>query len=241
MSIHSHPWCFVVAALLLMPSGVALAQSATLHQCANGTATQPRACSATGWVTGNINKKSGHYAESQSVPFRLILGGYTTGSTGNTVTLEWDTTDGGRHAYDYLTSFDRTELLVMGNNPCSGVAGCNLGTFTTFPIPVDPQVGSGGVTQVPGVFVLFGGTITGVSGYTFIGDYSGRSSTLITVTFTANQAASVLAWGGHLAAQVDWGPGQAASNVNGSFQTRLYQTSGRSQGNQARSISGVTQ
>ena len=156
------------------------------------------------------------------------------------MTLEWDTTDGGRHAYDYLTSFDRTELLVMGNNPCSGVAGCSLGTFTTFPIPLDPQVAFAGVTQVPGVFVLFGSTITAVSGYTFIGDYSGRSSVQITLTFTANQASSVLAWGGHLAAQVDWSQGQAASNVNGSFQTRLYQTSGRSQGNQARSISGVT-
>jgi hypothetical protein len=240
MSIHSNPWCLLAAAVLLGPFGTALAQSASLQQCANGTASAPRACAGSGWVTGNINKKAGHYAEGQAVPFRLILSGYIPGSTGHTVTLEWDTTDGGRHAYDYLATFDRTETLAMGNNPCSGVAGCSLGTFTTFPIPLDPQVAGAGVTQVPGVFALFGGTITSVSAYTLIGSYSGRSTTLITLVFTANQTNSVLAWSGHLASRIDWGLADGtAADVNGSFQTRLFQSSGRSQGNQARSISGV--
>jgi hypothetical protein len=239
MSTQSHPWCFVAAALLLGPSGTALAQSGTLQQCANGTASAPRACAGTGWVTGNINKKSGHYAEGQAVPFRLILSNYAPGTAGNTVTLEWDSTDGGKHAYDYLATFDRTETLGMGNDPCSGVAGCSLGTFTTFPVPPDSRVSDAGVTQLPGVFALFGSTITGISGYTFIGSYSGRSTTQITLTFTANQTNSVLAWSGHLASRIDWVLAGTAAEVNGSFQTRLYQTSGRSQGNQARSISGV--
>ena len=131
----------------------------------------------------------------------------------------------GKHALDYLTGFDRTETLAMGNNPCSGVAGCSLGTFTTFPIPTDPKVTAGfdqipgngdDITQIPGNFILFGGTITGVSGYTTTGSYGGDSHTTITVTFTANATNMVLSWGGHIGTRSDWGASNSAVFISGS-------------------------
>ncbi len=204
----------------------AIAAAGNLDQCANGGIGDPvEPCSGVGWVNGNVNSSKAHWTEGQSVAYRQILTGFTVGSTGNTVTLGYDTTKAGKHALDYLTSFDRTETLAMGNNPCSGVAGCNLGTFTTFPIPVDPSVTAGfdqipangdDITQIPGNFTLFGGTITGVSGYTVSGSYAGDSHTSITITFTANSADMVLSWGGHIGTRADWGANNSAVFISGS-------------------------
>src|SRR5215213_1254499 len=143
---------------------VIAAAAANLDQCANGGVGDPaEPCSGAGWVNGNVNSSKAHWTEGQSVAYRQIFTGFTIGSS-NSVTIGYDTTKGGKHALDYLTSFDRTETLAMGNNPCSGVAGCSLGTFSTFPIPTDPRVTAGfdqipangdDITQIPGVFTLF--------------------------------------------------------------------------------------
>lgn len=204
----------------------AIAAAGNLDQCANGGVGDPvEPCSGANWVNGNVNNSKAHWTEGQSVAYRQILSGFTPGSTGHTVTLGYDTTKGGKHALDYLTSFDRTETLAMGNNPCSGVAGCSLGTFTTFPIPTDPKVTAGfdqipgngdDITQIPGVFTLFGGTITGISAYTVSGSYAGDSHTSITLTFTADSANMVLAWGGHIGTRADWGALNSAVFISGS-------------------------
>lgn len=207
-------------------SEILLAESANLDQCANGGIGDPvEPCSGSAWVNGNVNASKAHWVEGQSVAYRQILSGFTVGSTGNTVTIGYDTTKGGLHALDYLTSFDRTETLADGNNPCSGVTGCSLGTFTTYAIPTDVnvtngenQVPGGGddITQIPGVFTLFGGTITNVSGYTRTGSYAGDSHASITITFTANSTNMVLAWGGHIATRADWGANNSAVFISGS-------------------------
>lgn len=239
MSRTSTLWLLVLAAAIgVAPAGTALAQSVSLQQCANGTASSPRACSGSAWITGTVNRKNSHYIEGDATPFRAVLGGFTVGSTGNTVTFQWDTTEAGVHAYDYVESFDHTETLGMGNDPCSGVAGCSLGTFTTGPVPIDPLVSDAGVTQRPGVFVLFGGTITGVSGYQYVGTFAGRSSTAVTVTFTADSPKLVLAWGGHLASSQEWAPLNGASFISGTLQTRLYSLNGKNK-SQTQSLSGV--
>jgi len=203
-----------------------IAAAGNLDQCANGGTGDPvEPCSGASWVNGNVNNSKAHWVEGQSVAYRQILSGFTVGSTGNTVTIGYDTTKGGKHALDYLTSFDRTETLAMGNNPCSGVAGCSLGTFTTFPIPVDPRVTAGfdqipangdDITQIPGNFTLFGGTITGVSSYTVSGSYAGDSHTSITITFTADSTNMVLSWGGHIGTRADWGALNSAVFISGS-------------------------
>jgi CSLREA domain-containing protein len=202
-----------------------LVANAELNQCANGPVGGSAVpCSDSAWVSTNVNDTVAHWVEGDSVPFRQVLTGFTVG-TDHTVTIGYDTTKGGKHAFDYLTSFDRTETFAMGNNPCSGVPGCSLGTFSTAPIAIDPNVTAGfdqipgntdDITQIPGVFTLFGGTITGVSAYTTTGSYAGDSHTTVTISFHANQAGMVLAWGGHIATRQDWGSDNTTISTTGS-------------------------
>ena len=134
----------------------------------------------------------------------------------HTVTIGWDTTEGGQHALDYLTTYNRTETDA---NPCSGVPGCVTAGGDTEPIPADTAMtgqADWDGTQAPGVFTLFGGTITGVSGYTYTGSFAGSGQAKITVTFTATVLNPVLAWAGHIADHHDWGTGNAARDISGS-------------------------
>jgi hypothetical protein len=215
---------------LLPPSG-------DLDQCANGPFSSPQPCTGSNWQNGNVGQSQGHYYEGDSIPYRIKFEDIPT-SGSNTVQIEWDTTQGGKHAIDYITSYDHAESV--GNNPCSGVVPA-CGAATTFPIPLDPNVSGAGVTQIPGqVFTMWGGTITSVSSYTLSGSYLGNSSTRITITFTASQSNPVLAWGGHIADRNDWAlMGGSASDINGSpYHTRLLGVNG-SGGNQDRSLSNV--
>jgi hypothetical protein len=215
---------------------------ADLDQCGNGPASAPVPCTLDAWQNGNLNQNQAHYQEGQSVPYRLKFDELVPGGS-NTVTISYDTTKNGKHAIDYLTDYDRTESV--GNNPCSGVAGCLLSSETTFPIPLDPRVANGqnqvpggdDITQIPGSFSLFGGTITAVSGYTVTGTYAGDSTTFITITFTSDLANPVLAWGGHIATRLDWGAANSAINISGSpYHMRLEDINGGG-GNQDRSLS----
>ncbi len=210
--------------------------SANLDQCANDPAPSPSTdgcnTNANQWVNGNLGPSKSVYYEGDSIPYRLTFDNLSL--TSHTVTIEWDTTKSGAHAIDYITTFNRT---VSTADPCLGVSGC--GAPTTYAIPADPQVTGAGVTPVAGNLTLYGGTITGVSSYSyangtgFIGDKSAR----ITITFTASQANPVLAWGGHIATHFDWGQGMAATAIPGSpYHTRLIDLDG-SGGNQDRSLS----
>jgi Prealbumin-like fold domain len=182
-------------------------------------------------VNGNLGSSKAKYLEGDSIPYRLRFSNLSLSS--HKVTIEWDTTQSGKHALDYLTSFNRT---VAAADPCAGVSGCG-GTPSTFAIPADPNVTGDGVTPVAGKFTLYNGTITAVSPYTLTGPYSGNSSTRITITFTATTASPVLAWGGHIAKRIDWGSGYSAVAISGSpYHTRLIDLDGGG-GNQDRSLS----
>jgi hypothetical protein len=221
-------------AIPFMAMGVASAAgnpSADLDQCRNGTLASPSQCldlgGSTGWVNGNAGSSNAHWREGDSIAYRMRFDNLSLAS--HSVTIQWDTTKGGKHALDYLTTYNRTETTA---NPCSGVAGC--GSPTTFAIPDDPN---SSVTQVPGVFTLYNGSITSLSAYSLTGSYASDSSTSITVNFTANTASPVLAWGGHIASQIDWGVGNSASAVSGSpYHMRLLDLDGKG-GNQDRSLS----
>jgi len=217
--------------------------NADLDQCANGKASAPVPCTLAAWQNGNVNENQAHYREGDSVPYRMKFDQLTIGAT-NTLTISYDTTKNGKHALDYLTTYDRTEN--SGNNPCSGVQGCSLAVKTTAPIPSDPRVAAGqnqipadgdDITQIPGVFTLFGGTITGVSAYTVTGSYAGDSTTSITITFTSAVTNPVMAWGGHIGTRLDWGLANSAISITGSpYHMRLEDLNG-SGGNQDRSLS----
>ena len=223
---------------LSTPSRVSAAnESANLDQCGNDKAPSPSSdgcdTSANQWVNGNLNENGSSYFEGDSIPYRMLFDNLSTSGT-HTVTIEWDTTKSSKHAIDYIDSFNQS---VLDANPCLGVSGCSA--FTTFPIPVDPQVSGAGITPLSGVFTMYGGTITSLSAYSyadgsgFVGDKSAR----ITITFSASVANPVLAWGGHIATRANWGMLDSAVDIPGSpYHTRLIDLDG-SGGNQDRSLS----
>jgi len=105
-------------------------------------------------------------------------------------------------------------------------------------IPADPDLGS--VVQVAGNFTAWGaqftasGTVIGdpaagnlcsgspcsiganPSAYSLSGAYTDTAERRISIVFTAKNETAVIAWGGHVASQADWGASNAASSINGS-------------------------
>lgn len=205
--------------------------SANLDQCENGKASAPKNCD---WGNGNLNENNSHYGEGDSVPYRVKFSNLTTSPATHTVTIEWDTTKSGKHAFDYLTTYNRTQA----GDPCAGVTPC--ANPSTAPIPADtsltPANGFSG-TQIPGNFTLWNGTIVSTGTYTRTGSAAGDGSTRITITFTAATANPVLAWSGHVGTRLDWGVSGSASSISGSpYHMRLLDLDG-SGGNQDMSMS----
>jgi RHS repeat-associated protein len=232
----------LLSPLLLVVSQGALfaATSISLSQCGNLASGQPTNCA---WQNGNLNANQAHWLEGDSVPYRVVMTGLTSG-TSYSLTIGYATTKGGKHAIDYLTSYNRTMAggspTVTPTNgsadPCSGVTGCSP-TPNTFAIPQDTNVTSAGVTPIAGNMAAFNGTITAVGNYQLSAPYTGDSQTNVTITFTAGAANVVLAWGGHLATQIDWGLGSGVVNISGSpFHTSLVSFSGGSVGSQDRGL-----
>jgi hypothetical protein len=234
----------VSAVALLMASVVLLSKwdlplqasskpSVSLEQCSNLTTTCDTTHSSN-WQTGNLGTSNSDYAEGDSVPYRTIASNLAVGKTYK-LHIEWDTTQSGKHALDYLTTYNRTESTA---NPCAGVT-CSGGT-STLAIPIDSQVTGGGVTQVSGQnFTAFGATFpadgatvsnsggnlcgtatctitTNPSAYSLNGTYAGTSQTGLALYFTATNSTAVIAWSGHIARRLDWGAGNSAANVSGS-------------------------
>jgi hypothetical protein len=237
---------------------VLLNESATLEQCRNGGPTIADrvpcddAGGATGWVTGNAGKSDSHWSETESLPYRMLFGGLSTGAANvHTVTIGYDFLKSGVHAIDYLTSFDRTETTgaddgthANQNNPCDGVAGfsCVATAPTSFiAIPLDTlevtnktNADTGvPVPQVAGAFKMWGGHLLTIA---YEPDTFGEERR-ITLTFTADVVNPVLAWGGHVAWQGEWGAGLSAGGISGSpYHMRLKDLDGAG-GNQDRSLS----
>jgi uncharacterized repeat protein (TIGR01451 family) len=207
--------------------------SADIDQCANGgVGDPPESCNdsfPSNWINGDLVASKAHYFEGDSVAYRMKFDNLNTADT-HAVIIEYDTLKGGKHALDYLTSFDRT---VTDANPCTSVPGCS-GPPDTEPIPVD---GTLPFAQIPGDFALFGGTITSVSGPSFPGGADNPAQ--YTINFMATVANPVLAWGGHIATRQDWGNGNAAINISGSpYHMRLKDLDGGG-GNQDRALSAA--
>jgi hypothetical protein len=102
----------------------------------------------------------------------------------------------------------------------------SYGAPTTWPVPEDtvtvtnninPNTGLP-IEQTPGVFTMWGGTITDAQYIT----YSGGEERQITIRFNATEPDPILAWGGHIAWIGDWGAGNSAVTISGSpFHMRL--------------------
>ena len=182
------------------------------------------------WANGNINSQNSIYREGDSVPYRAFLESETS------FTITFHFTKGGTNAFDYLTSFDRTEspiIALLTDGVCSDTsqaapADCvNPSSVGTFPDPTQAGNWVGGVVPLgfPSVLEgprdLFAYNASGVtfSDYTLSGNVTGDSEVSITIDFTAGAGSSGFFWGGHLAKGVNdstgWGEGNGASSISG--------------------------
>ncbi len=239
----------ILAVVLFAPlqaSQAASTSAGDLDQCLNGTFASPSDCvggiNPEGWVNGNANGSHSHWAEGQSVPFRLKMTGMLNGQ--HILRIQYDYTVNNpqaQHAYDYLTTYNRSWTADV----CSGfLTPCPAAN--TFPIPPDPVLptcdspqhapGTGGIPEVPGDFTIFGGAISGAA---YEGTHTCHDSGIqvtMRITFTSSAPEVAIAWGAHIAGEFDWGNGESAHAINGSpYHMRFIDLDG-SGGNQDRSL-----
>jgi hypothetical protein len=226
----------------------------TFEQCANGTSGVVDCTGSApplGWTTGDLNAQHSLYSEGDFVPFRTQITGLTAGTV-YTLRIGYDAVVNGLHAYDYLGSFDASKAPRQLVVPCDGVAGtggpnaCGTGSVpgppSTLGVPIDKDTHFPSGIQLPGVFSAWGGQLKAaayVSPTTPI--YVGTAGTVereIDVTFTAEGNTVVLAWGGHLASNLDWGAGNTflGNHTGAPFHQRLISINGAMTGSRELSI-----
>jgi hypothetical protein len=148
------------------------------------------------WTNGDLNPSNSIYNEGDSVPFRMVFSGLVTNPAHNnnvyTITIEFESMKGGDHAYDYLTAYNANPL-ANGTTPVPVPAS---GT----PAALDPDNQFAFTEGSHSSHLdMWSGNVTDVSFGTPSTDNNGDQLTPVTVTFTADDADAVLAWGGHLA------------------------------------------
>ena len=74
--------------------------------------------------------------EGDATPQRLWLNDLAPGST-HTVTFQYGTTKGGNHAYDYLTTFNKSETWITDADRCDGHSRLHAGAQTSAGIKPD--------------------------------------------------------------------------------------------------------
>ncbi len=230
--------------------------SADLDQLKNGKASAPDHPGS--WENGNLNPQQSHYYEGQVVPYRVVMKDLPV-DTQVTIRIGFDITKNGKHAIDYLTSYDYvgnpSHMDVYGHDfgtidPLDGVSGVS-GTISTYAIPAPSSTGSpvagqpttsfNAIAASDRVITLFNGTISAVV-YHDYGDLTeGTDEAQVDITFIPDSSTAVLAWGGHIASVTDWGydgdEPRSASAISGSpYHTSLVEWSLDGLGQQDRSL-----
>ena len=249
---------------LLFVSFHAFSQSADIDQVRNGSATSP--VNPADWVNGNAGPSNAHYAEGYSIPYRMKISGLVgNANTVHTLIIEWDTKDQNGHALDYITHYNNldnpqgTHSSTFSHaaetvNPTLGTAFS--GAPSLFQIPAPSATGAEitgmpatSFNNLPGAgyanyadatkMAIWGGTITAISYVSQDAPDATTASTKtrLSISFkSTNGSTALIAWGGHIAAEYDWGAGRGATAVSGSpYHTRLISLDG-SGGNQDRSL-----
>lgn len=178
------------------------------------------------WINGNLQSNTAYYAEGDATVQRVWLTDFPPGL--HSVTLQYGTTKGGKHAYDFLTTWNWSENWITDADRCQDITGCLAASDNGLDIPQDPNVPNSFEPSAPGArqFTMRGGTLTSVTTPVIAGgSYAGDSETNITVSFNvpssgpmcnANGCAVALWFGAHVSAQANWGLGQGAGSINGS-------------------------
>lgn len=199
------------------------------------------------WTNGNLQPNNSLYREGEATVQRLALKDLTTGD--HTVTIEYQTTKGGKHAYDFETDDTYSENWITDADMCDPSMSNFADCATTAPVlsPVIPSdlLASGYDTQAsPRHFKIRNGVITNVGTPTLVsGSYAGDSLTDIQLTFhvDADTCANaymvqgfpvcevLITWGGHISSQADWGTGNSAINIEGSpYHQKVVEFDGKS-------------
>ena len=182
--------------------------AADIDQCSNGKLSAPTGCAASGdWVNGNLNENNSHYREGDSVPFRTKLTDLTPGrptasrsGTTRSRAVSTPTTTSRR-----TTAPSRLPTRAPGSHRASRE---RQGRFRPTPSLVFTNPGS---SQAAGQISIWNGNVTSV----VYGPAVSGSRTVV-ITFTATASTVVVAWGGHIGSQIDWGAGNSAGSISGS-------------------------
>ena len=190
------------------------------------------------WVSGNSNGSKSHWREGEFISYRDTIAVGVAGT--HVFQIHYDTVVSSEHAIDYLGSFDYTETTsttpttfhANNNNPCadklpSGDCDPSSPTDPDAIVPPATLINCGGSAgtppsmQIEGYFQIWGTNSPDITGVSYVAEnvQSGQDhcSTSIAITFTTTGAGTVvLAWGGHIAAEADWGAGNSATFINGS-------------------------
>ena len=198
------------------------------------------------WINGNLNANNSTYHEGDSTVQRAWLTGFAPGSS-HSITFQYGTTKGGKHAYDYLTTWSFSENWITLDDRCETITGCTTANETSFLIPNDSSVTDTieDLTSADRQMTIRGGTITGISAPTIVsGTYGADSETQITVTYTVAGSGSMCAsgtcdvalwFGAHIARTDQWQPFNnttGATSIPGSpYHVALAAMDGASVGN----------
>jgi len=156
------------------------------------------------WQSATLQTKDMMYPEGGTVPYRLTLPQPCVGSTWS-ITLQYDFADEatGVHFCDFLTSYNAYEGSVNGH-PC--MSNTCIGQTTRL-VPADASL----PYQMPGVFTVVNGTITGISAYS---TFSTGGVTVKTLTLSGTAASSaadvMILFGAHMARDYEWGNNKGA-------------------------------
>ena len=169
------------------------------------------------WTNGNLQSNNSTYFEGDATVQRLWLTDLVPGDS-VTVTLEYGTTKGAKHAYDFLTTWDFSESWITLADRCEDITGCTTTAETSIAMGDDPLV-SNSIEEAGQFFVMRGGTLTDATDPVLVsGVYgTGDSETAVTITFTVASSGDMcstkngvttcdvaLWFGAHIAETADW-------------------------------------
>ena len=185
------------------------------------------------WINGNVNAQKGHYVEGQSIPYRVRINSLVPSQPAR-FRFFFEITKGGKHAIDFITGPERIAEQVQ---PTDGFTATFPGAGNSFPIPLPPfasapltrsyallqQTADAGDNEALNMYI-WNGTITSItySNSTFATgtwgneNATGDENSYVDVIFTPTSSDVMLAWGGHIAREDDWGLGNGATAIPGS-------------------------
>lgn len=221
-------------------------------QCANGTGTGPT-CN---WTNGNLNASNSVYTEGDATVQRLAINDLTPGT--HTVTIQYDSLKGGKHAYDFITDDKFSENWVTSADLCSSpltnFASCaTTAAVYSSVIPAAPNASSWdtSATTTGRRFAIRNATWTSVGTPTVVSGADQPTNIQLSFTVPANcvnkyqkQGSDVcevlVTFGAHVSRQIDWGTGNSAVNISGSpYHVRVVDLDGGTVGNRDNQMSAT--